>query len=100
MEVPTRPLPLRKARRLNEELTALLSLTDRALSTLELPELLDSFLARVLEGMEADAGSILLASEGRLAPAASRGFTPGAVPRADMSAADAEDRFSSSAPQL
>src|SRR5947209_5195096 len=53
----------RENKRLLVQLTALSELTDTALSTLNLEELLDRLLRRVTENLEVDAGAILLLDE-------------------------------------
>ena len=42
----------------NEELTALVAVTDEAISTLELPQLLDTLVRRLVRVMGADAGAL------------------------------------------
>ncbi|HEV8268164.1 MAG TPA: GAF domain-containing protein, partial [Thermoanaerobaculia bacterium] len=63
--------------RLNEELAALASITDRALSTLDLEALMKVLLERLVHVMKADAGAILLDEGGRLVVRAMEGFSGG-----------------------
>ncbi|MEO7921497.1 MAG: PAS domain-containing protein [Thermoanaerobaculia bacterium] len=72
------PLPeelLEQATRLNEELAALVSITDGAISTLDLEELMKVLLARLIQVMKADAGAILLEEAGGLVVRATQGFS-------------------------
>lgn len=68
------PLPVDDSTRLNEELTALLEVTDSALSTLDLDTLLAVLLERLVRVMRADAGAILLVDGQELAVRAIAGF--------------------------
>lgn len=70
---PEREL-LTEATRLNEELSALVAVTDSALSTLDLGELITVLLDRLLRVMRADAGAILLEERGRLVVRAMAGL--------------------------
>jgi PAS domain S-box-containing protein len=70
---------LRETMRLNEELTALASVTDGALSTLKIDPLLRVLLDRLLDVMHADAGAVLLCEDDRLVVRATRGFSRAAT---------------------
>ena len=65
---------LDEATRLNQELSALVSITDCAISTLDLEELMKVLLERLVHVMKADAGAILLEEGGRLVVRATTGF--------------------------
>lgn len=87
--------PSAEVRQVNEELKALDSITDSALSTLELPALLDALLDRLLLVMNADAGAILLEKDGWLAESAARGFAPGEAPPPALETSSVTRRFHS-----
>lgn len=69
---------LAETTRLNEELAALVSVTDCAISTLDLQTLLEVLVERLVKVMKADAGAILLEEHGQLVVRAMRGFGGGA----------------------
>jgi PAS domain S-box-containing protein len=58
----------------NEELSALVAVTDEAISTLELAQLLDTLLKRLVRVMGADAGALMLVEEGALIVRSTIGF--------------------------
>jgi PAS domain S-box-containing protein len=68
------PLPGDEAKNVNEELAALVALTDRAISTLDLDELLEALLERLVVVMKADAGAVMLEESGRLVVRCTRGL--------------------------
>ena len=65
---------LEAATRLNEELSALVAITDSGMSTLELEELMKAVLLRLVQVMKADAGAIMLEEAGGLSVRATVGF--------------------------
>src|SRR5258706_581029 len=65
---------LEETTRLNEELAALVALTDRAISTLDIDELLEALLERLVVVMKADAGAVMLEESGRLVVRCTRGL--------------------------
>jgi two-component system, NarL family, sensor histidine kinase UhpB len=65
---------LEEANRLNQELSALVAITDDAISTLDLEELLKVLMKRLMHVMKADAGAILLEEGGGLVVRATTGF--------------------------